>query len=99
MAQPTTHSNLIIPSFALDLLVVFVDGIFFLMNLFVHICSRLPIFVSRDLKTWKYICKSSPDILEIQYTKDIKQNELIDLISSVSEKLQQKAFGRRQNRL
>jgi len=51
----TTYSNPIVPGFAPDPSVVLVDDTFFLVNSSFHLFPGLPIYASKDLKTWKHI--------------------------------------------
>ncbi|KAJ5114231.1 xylosidase [Penicillium angulare] len=51
----TTYTNPIIPGFAPDPSVVSVDGTFFLVNSSFHIFPGLPVYVSKDLKSWTQI--------------------------------------------
>lgn len=50
-----TFANPIIPGFAPDPSVVFVDGTFFLVNSSFHLYPGLPIYASKDLKKWVHI--------------------------------------------
>jgi beta-xylosidase len=47
--------NPVIPGFAPDPSLVYVDGVYFLVNSTFHIFPGLPIYASRDLKEWKHI--------------------------------------------
>jgi beta-xylosidase len=47
--------NPIIPGFAPDPSVIYVDGTYFLVNSSFHMFPGLPIYASRDLKEWKHI--------------------------------------------
>ncbi|RSL55658.1 hypothetical protein CEP54_009246 [Fusarium duplospermum] len=49
------HANPIIPGFAPDPSVVFVDGTYFLVNSTFHTFPGLPIYASKDLVTWTHI--------------------------------------------
>ncbi|KAI8657055.1 hypothetical protein NCS56_01311200 [Fusarium sp. Ph1] len=49
------HANPIIPGFAPDPSVVFVDGTYFLVNSTFHMFPGLPIYASKDLVTWTHI--------------------------------------------
>jgi beta-xylosidase len=49
------YNNPIIPGFAPDPSVVLVDGIFYLVTSSFHFFPGLPIYASRDLKTWTQI--------------------------------------------
>ncbi|KAH6714818.1 xylosidase/arabinosidase [Leptodontidium sp. MPI-SDFR-AT-0119] len=49
------YSNPIIPGFAPDPSVVFVDGTFFLCTSSFHVFPGLPLYASKDLKTWSHI--------------------------------------------
>ncbi|KAJ5379720.1 Xylosidase/arabinosidase [Penicillium cataractarum] len=51
----TSYTNPIIPGFAPDPSVVFVDNTFFLVNSSFHIFPGLPIYASKDLKSWTHI--------------------------------------------
>ncbi|KAI3546654.1 hypothetical protein CSPX01_04309 [Colletotrichum filicis] len=55
MANMTEFQNPIIPGFAPDPSVVMVDGIFYLVTSSFHIFPGLPIYASRDLRSWKHI--------------------------------------------
>ncbi|KAJ6028856.1 Xylosidase/arabinosidase [Penicillium herquei] len=50
-----SYTNPIIPGFAPDPSVVFVDNTFFLVNSSFHIFPGLPIYASKDLKAWTQI--------------------------------------------
>lgn len=47
--------NPVIPGFAPDPSLVYVDGTYFLVNSTFHIFPGLPVYASKDLKTWKHI--------------------------------------------
>ncbi|KAM0271133.1 hypothetical protein ACHAQH_009182 [Verticillium albo-atrum] len=47
--------NPVIPGFAPDPSLVYVDGTYFLVNSSFHIFPGLPVYASKDLKTWKQI--------------------------------------------
>ncbi|GKT54490.1 xylosidase/arabinosidase [Colletotrichum tofieldiae] len=47
--------NPIIPGFAPDPSIVYVDGTYFLVNSSFHIFPGLPIYASKDLREWKHI--------------------------------------------
>ncbi|KAI8670227.1 GH43-C2 domain-containing protein [Fusarium keratoplasticum] len=51
----TTYQNPIVPGFAPDPSVLFVDGVFYLCTSSFHIFPGLPIYASRDLKEWTHI--------------------------------------------
>ena len=51
----SSHINPIIPGFAPDPSVVLVDDTFFLVNSTFHLFPGLPIYVSKDLTSWKHI--------------------------------------------
>ncbi|KAK0379921.1 hypothetical protein CLIM01_02714 [Colletotrichum limetticola] len=55
MAMKRTYCNPIVPGFAPDPSVVFVDGVFFLVTSSFHIFPGLPIYASTDLQGWKHI--------------------------------------------
>ena len=48
-------TNPIIPGFAPDPSVVFVNGTYFLVNSTFHMFPGLPIYASTDLKQWSHI--------------------------------------------
>ncbi|KAH7188037.1 xylosidase/arabinosidase [Fusarium flagelliforme] len=50
-----TYSNPIVPGFAPDPSVVFVDGTFFLCTSSFHVFPGLPLYASKDLKEWAHI--------------------------------------------
>ncbi|KAL6353964.1 hypothetical protein LRP88_12959 [Fusarium phalaenopsidis] len=47
--------NPVVPGFAPDPSIVYVDGTYFLVNSSFHIFPGLPIYASRDLREWKHI--------------------------------------------
>ena len=47
--------NPIIPGFAPDPSLVYVDGFYFLVNSSFHIFPGLPVYASKDLREWKHI--------------------------------------------
>ncbi|KAL0944836.1 Xylosidase/arabinosidase [Colletotrichum truncatum] len=47
--------NPVIPGFAPDPSIVFVDGTYFLVNSSFHIFPGLPVYASKDLREWKHI--------------------------------------------
>lgn len=47
--------NPVIPGFAPDPSVIYVDSTYFLVNSSFHIFPGLPVYASKDLKTWKQI--------------------------------------------
>lgn len=51
----SSHINPIIPGFAPDPSVVLVEDTFFLVNSTFHLFPGLPIYVSKDLTSWKHI--------------------------------------------
>ncbi|KAF4924088.1 Non-reducing end alpha-L-arabinofuranosidase BoGH43A [Colletotrichum viniferum] len=55
MAETKTFRNPIIPGFAPDPSVVFVDGVFYLATSSFHIFPGIPIYASTDLQEWKHI--------------------------------------------
>ncbi|KAH9238211.1 glycoside hydrolase family 43 protein, partial [Colletotrichum gloeosporioides 23] len=55
MAETTTFRNPIIPGFAPDPSVVFVDGVFYLATSSFHVFPGIPIYASTDLQEWKHI--------------------------------------------
>ena len=55
MTMATTAVNPIIPGFAPDPSVVFVDQIYFLVNSTFHMFPGLPIYASKDLVKWEHI--------------------------------------------
>ncbi|KAK1486422.1 xylosidase/arabinosidase [Colletotrichum tamarilloi] len=55
MAMKRTYCNPIVPGFAPDPSVVFVDGVFFLVTSSFHIFPGLPIYASTDLQGWRHI--------------------------------------------
>ena len=50
-----TFKNPIIPGFAPDPSVIFVDDTFFLVNSSFHLFPGLPIYASKDLNSWTHI--------------------------------------------
>ena len=52
--------NPVIPGFAPDPSLVYVDGVYFLVNSTFHVFPGLPVYASRDLKEWKHIGMSRP---------------------------------------
>lgn len=54
----TKYQNPIIPGFAPDPSVVLVDGVYYLVTSSFHIFPGIPIYASRDLKTWTHISMS-----------------------------------------
>ncbi|KAF6806305.1 hypothetical protein CMUS01_14399, partial [Colletotrichum musicola] len=55
MAETRTFSNPIVPGFAPDPSVVFVDGVFYLATSSFHVFPGIPIYASTDLQEWKHI--------------------------------------------
>ncbi|KAK2740028.1 xylosidase [Colletotrichum kahawae] len=55
MAETKTFRNPIIPGFAPDPSVVFVDGVFYLATSSFHVFPGIPIYASTDLQEWKHI--------------------------------------------
>ncbi|KAI8317369.1 hypothetical protein K4K59_008669, partial [Colletotrichum sp. SAR11_240] len=55
MAKTKTFRNPIIPGFAPDPSVVFVDGVFYLATSSFHVFPGIPIYASTDLQEWKHI--------------------------------------------
>ncbi|ROT38211.1 xylosidase/arabinosidase [Sodiomyces alkalinus F11] len=55
MGSVTEFVNPIVPGFAPDPSVIFVDGTFFLATSSFHVFPGLPIYASKDLKTWSHI--------------------------------------------
>lgn len=55
MAEAKTFRNPIIPGFAPDPSVVFVDGVFYLATSSFHVFPGIPIYTSTDLQEWKHI--------------------------------------------
>ncbi|KAL0932291.1 xylosidase [Colletotrichum truncatum] len=55
MAETHVYRNPIIPGFAPDPSVVFVDGIFYLVTSSFHVFPGIPIYASTDLQEWKHI--------------------------------------------
>ncbi|KAF9875389.1 xylosidase [Colletotrichum karsti] len=55
MAETRTYRNPIIPGFAPDPSVVFVDGVFYLATSSFHVFPGIPIYASTDLQQWKQI--------------------------------------------
>lgn len=47
--------NPVIPGFAPDPSIVYVDGTYFLVNSSFHLFPGLPIYASKDLKEWEQI--------------------------------------------
>ncbi|KAH8812926.1 glycosyl hydrolase [Xylogone sp. PMI_703] len=71
----TTITNPIIPGFAPDPSVVFVDGTFYLVNSSFHVFPGLPIYASKNLKDWALIeqldlsnSRAAPILLPTGYT-------------------------------
>ncbi|KAH7389118.1 glycosyl hydrolase [Cadophora sp. MPI-SDFR-AT-0126] len=62
MSSLTTYTNPIIPGFAPDPSIIFVDDTFYLVNSSFHIFPGLPIYTSKDLKTWTHIGLLAPTI-------------------------------------
>ena len=52
--------NPVIPGFAPDPSLVYVDGTYFLVNSSFHIFPGLPVYASKDLREWKHIGMSHP---------------------------------------
>ena len=48
-------TNPVIPGFAPDPSLVYVDGTYFLVNSSFHMFPGLPVYASKDLKDWKHI--------------------------------------------
>ncbi|KAM0441271.1 hypothetical protein ACHAPT_000580 [Fusarium lateritium] len=55
MNELVEYRNPIVPGFSPDPSVVFVDGVFYLANSSFHVFPGLPIYASRDFKTWTHI--------------------------------------------
>ncbi|KAI9162769.1 Non-reducing end alpha-L-arabinofuranosidase [Paramyrothecium foliicola] len=55
VAKDLVYSNPIVPGFAPDPSVVFVDGTFFLCTSSFHVFPGLPIYASRNLQEWTHI--------------------------------------------
>lgn len=55
MGADLEYANPIVPGFAPDPSVVFVDGTFFLATSSFHVFPGLPIYASKDLKSWTHI--------------------------------------------
>lgn len=55
MAETRTFRNPIIPGFAPDPSVVFVNGVFYLATSSFHVFPGIPIYASTDLQQWKHI--------------------------------------------
>ncbi|KAH7021882.1 putative xylosidase/arabinosidase [Ilyonectria destructans] len=76
--------NPVIPGFAPDPSLVYVDGTYFLVNSTFHIFPGLPVYASKDLKTWKHIgnALNRPEQLKLQrsYTKIVGEGE--DIVCS-----------------
>jgi beta-xylosidase len=47
--------NPVVPGFSPDPSLVYVDGIYFLVNSTFHMYPGLPVYASRDLREWKHI--------------------------------------------
>ncbi|XEV05024.1 hypothetical protein FSHL1_010311 [Fusarium sambucinum] len=60
--------NPIIPGFAPDPSVIYVDGTYFLVNSSFHMFPGLPVYASRDLKEWNHIgnALSRPGLMSFQ---------------------------------
>jgi beta-xylosidase len=54
----TEYQNPIIPGFAPDPSVVLVDGVYYLVTSSFHIFPGIPIYASKDLKSWTHISMS-----------------------------------------
>lgn len=54
------YSNPIVPGFAPDPSVVFAEGTFFLCTSSFHVFPGLPIYASKDLKSWTHIGEYYP---------------------------------------
>ncbi|KAH8652969.1 glycosyl hydrolase [Ilyonectria robusta] len=76
--------NPVIPGFAPDPSVIYVDSTYFLVNSSFHIFPGLPVYASKDLKTWKQIgnALNRPGQLKLQqsYTKIVGEGE--DIVCS-----------------
>lgn len=57
MSPEAHYNNPIIPGFAPDPSVVFVDGIYYLCNSSFQFFPGLPVYASRDLNNWTHIGK------------------------------------------
>lgn len=57
MASSIEYFNPIIPGFAPDPSVVFVEDTFYLVNSSFHVFPGLPIYASKDLQSWDQIGK------------------------------------------
>lgn len=55
LAMERVRVNPIIPGFAPDPSLVYVEGTYFLVNSSFHLFPGLPIYASRDLKEWRQI--------------------------------------------
>lgn len=62
----TEYHNPIVPGFAPDPSVVFVDGVFYLVNSSFHVFPGIPIYASRDLKQWDLIGNGSLSLVQMQ---------------------------------
>lgn len=49
--------NPVVPGFAPDPSLVYVDGTYFLVNSSFHLFPGLPVYASKDLREWKHIGK------------------------------------------
>lgn len=47
--------NPVVPGFAPDPSLVYVDGTYFVVNSTFHMYPGLPVYASRDLREWKHI--------------------------------------------
>lgn len=55
MGQQRFKTNPVIPGFAPDPSLVFVDGVYFLVNSTFHMFPGLPVYASEDLIEWTHI--------------------------------------------
>lgn len=55
MRQQHFKTNPVIPGFAPDPSLVFVDGVYFLVNSTFHMFPGLPVYASEDLIEWTHI--------------------------------------------
>ncbi|KAK1623827.1 glycosyl hydrolase [Colletotrichum phormii] len=57
MGTKRSFTNPIVPGFAPDPSIVFVNGVFFMVTSSFHIFPGLPIYASTDLQEWKHMDK------------------------------------------
>lgn len=55
MSQVSEYKNPVVPGFAPDPSVVLVDDTFYLVNSSFHVFPGLPIYASKDLRSWSQI--------------------------------------------